>query len=142
MSSDINTVALTGRLTRDAEIRYGGSGTAFCNFSLANGYSRKQGEEWKDETNFFDCVLIGKRAEALHKYLVKGKQIAVKGRIQQDRWEKDGQKRSAVKVMIDDLQLLGSKGDGQQQSSGTAAYGTQPGDMGYEGKEFSDDAPF
>ena len=72
MATDINSVVVIGRLTRDAELRYSNSGTAICKFALANNYSRKQGDSWIEETNFFDAVLMGRRAEALHKYLVKG----------------------------------------------------------------------
>jgi len=140
MADDINTVALTGRLTRDAELRYGKSGAAFCNFSLANGYSRKQGDEWKEETSFFDCVLIGRRAEALHKYLVKGKQIGIQGRIQQDRWESDGQKRSKVKVMIDNVVLMGGGADRSSSDPVQAAKNAFDGEE--VGQDFEDGVPF
>jgi single-strand DNA-binding protein len=137
MASDINSVVLIGRLTRDAELKYTSSGTAICNLSIANNYSRKKGEEWVEEVSYFDATIIGRRAEALHKYLVKGKQIGIAGELQQDRWEKDGQKRSRVKVLVSDIQLLGGG-----QGSGRAADGTQPGDVGYSGSDFEDDVPF
>lgn len=144
MASDLNSVALIGRLTRDAELKYGNSGTAICNLSIANNYSRKQGEQWVEEVNYFDAVIIGKRAEALHKYLVKGKQLGIAGELQQDRWEKDGQKRSRVKVLVKDVQLLGGKSEG---GNAQAPHGSQPGDFGYSGGEssgadFEDDVPF
>jgi len=133
MASDINSVALIGRLTRDAELKYANTGTAICNISIANNYSRKQGDEWVEEVNFFDAMLIGKRSEALQKYLVKGKQICIAGELQQDRWEKDGQKRSRVKILVNDLQLLGGN-----QSQTEAAPSTRAESDGFE----DDEIPF
>jgi single-strand DNA-binding protein len=153
MATDINSVVLIGRLTRDAELRYSNSGTAICKFSIANNYSRKQGDTWAEETNFFDAVLMGRRAEALHKYLVKGKQIGIQGELRQDRWEQDGQKRSRVEVFVNEVNLLGGgsggsgggydRGDQSGGSSVSGGYGSQPAqpDQG-AGGDFEDDVPF
>jgi len=116
--SDMNTVTLVGRLTREAELKYSNSGFPIAQLSLAQNQRRKRGEQWEDEAHFFDCKLLGKRAESLQKYLQKGKQIAVTGQLQQERWEKDGQKRSKVVVLISDIQLLGGKDSGQQKPGG------------------------
>lgn len=151
MATDINSVVLIGRLTRDAELRYSNSGTAICKFSIANSYSRKQGDSWQEETNFFDAVLMGRRAEALHKYLVKGKQIGIQGELRQDRWEQDGQRRSRVEIFVNDLNLLGGGGSGGGGSdynrSGPATGGQSAGyDAGgyteSTGSDFEDDVPF
>lgn len=148
MASDLNAVTIVGRLTRDAELKTTNSGVAICNFSIANGRSRKKGDEWVEETSFFDATMIGRRAEALHKYLVKGKQIAICGALQQDRWEKDGQKRSKVQIFVDDIQLLGGKSDGSVAAPRNAdavsekPYGTQPGDIGFGGSDVDSDVPF
>ena len=107
--SDINTTTQVGRLTRDAETKYTGGGMCIAEFSLANNYRKKSGDEWIDEVNYFDVVLFGKRAEALAQYLTKGTQLAVSGSLRQDRWEKDGQKRSKVVIVANDIQLLGGK---------------------------------
>ena len=107
--SDINTTTQVGRLTRDAETQYTGGGMCIAEFSLANNYRKKSGDEWVDEVNYFDVVLFGKRAEALSQYLTKGTQLAVSGSLRQDRWEKDGQKRSKVVIVANDIQLLGGK---------------------------------
>lgn len=103
--SDINSVALVGRLTRDAEIRYTSAGTAVSKLSIANntGYGDKK------QVNFFNLVLWGKTAESLNQYLKKGKQIAVRGELRQNKWEQDGQTRSTVEINVSDIQLLGSK---------------------------------
>ena len=87
---DINVVVLVGRLTRDAELKYTKSGTAIVRFSLAVNRSRKQDDQWIDETSFFDIDFWGKGAEAVNRYLTKGQQVAVEGELRQDRWEQDG----------------------------------------------------
>ena len=65
MASDINHVVLVGRLTRDAELRYANSGTAICRFSIANNYSRKQGDQWTEEANFFECTSRGRKWKSM-----------------------------------------------------------------------------
>lgn len=149
MATDINSVVLIGRLTRDAELRYSNSGTAICKFSIANNYSRKTGDTWGEETNFFDAVLMGRRAEALHKYLVKGKQIGIKGELRQDRWEQDGQRRSRVEIWVNDVNLLGGGqgGGGGDTNRGAPSpsqgYGQSGGGNDYgSGSDFEDDVPF
>lgn len=112
---DINHVVLIGRLTRDAELKYTSGGTAVCKFGLAVNRRRKQGDQWVDEASFFDIVLWGKAGEALIQYLIKGKQVAVDGELRQERWEHEGQNRSKVEVVANNVQLLGG-GQGNQQN--------------------------
>lgn len=112
MASDINSVVIVGRIVRDAELRYAGNGTAICNFAIASNRSVKKGEQWTDEASFFDLTLFSKQAEGLNKYLVKGTQVAVKGSLKQDRWEKDGTKQSKMVIHIDDIQLIGGRREG------------------------------
>lgn len=146
MATDINSVVLIGRLTRDAELRYANSGVAICVFSIANSYSRKQGDSWTEETNFFDAVLMGRRAEALHKYLVKGKQVGIQGELRQNRWEQDGQRRSKVEIFVQDLNLLGGGGTGGggggSYNSAPASGQSQSGGYTDSGSDFEDDVPF
>jgi single-strand DNA-binding protein len=111
--ADINHVALVGRLTRDAELKYTGSGQAVSKFSIAINRRKKSGTDWVDEVHFFDIVLWGRQGEILNQYLVKGKQIGVEGELRQERWEKDGITRSRVEVVASNVQLLG----GNQQDS-------------------------
>ncbi len=111
--ADINHVVLVGRLTRDAELRYTASGIPVCNFAIAVNRRRKNGDEWVEEGNFFDIVLWGRQGEALNQYLVKGKQVAIDGELRQNRWEQDGQSRSRVEVVANNLQLLGTGGASQ-----------------------------
>jgi single-strand DNA-binding protein len=121
--ADINHVVLVGRLTRDAELKYTAGGQAVCKFSIAINRRRKSGDQWVDEANFFDIVLWGRQGESLNQYLVKGKQIGVDGELRQDRWEQDGQNRSKVEIVANNIQLLsggpgGSGGAGNNYSQG------------------------
>jgi single-strand DNA-binding protein len=134
MASDINTVTVVGRLTRDVELKRTQGGTAIADMSIASNYRTKRGDNWEDAVSFFDCVLMGKRAEGLAQYLTKGTRLGVTGELRQDRWEKDGEKRSKVKVNVRDVQLLGSKeSSGQQQESQMPSSDTAT---------FEDDVPF
>jgi single-strand DNA-binding protein len=117
--ADLNHVVLIGRLTRDAELKYTASGQAVCKFSIAVNRRRKNGDQWEDEANFFDIVLWGRQGESLNQYLVKGKMIGIEGELRQDRWQQDGQNRSKVEIVANNIQLLG--GSGSANSGG--AYG-------------------
>ncbi len=113
--NDMNVVAINGRLVREAELKYASSGTAILKFSIAVNRSVKKGDKWEDEASFFDCTLFSKTAENLSKYLEKGKQVSIIGELVQNRWEKDGKQNSKVEIIVNRLQLLGSK-DEQKQS--------------------------
>lgn len=125
----INNVILTGNLTRDPELRSTASGTAVLQFSIAVNDRVKEGNEWKDRPNFFDCTMFGTRAESLSRLLSKGSKIAVQGKLHWSQWEKDGQKRSKVEIWPDTVELLSPKKDGYQKEMGTvtaeAAFGVQ-----------------
>lgn len=107
-----NRVILVGNLTRDPELRYIPSGTAVSDIGLAVNDRIKRGDQWVDEVTFVDITLWGRTAEIANEYLSKGSPVLIEGRLKLDRWEKDGQKHSKLKVVGDKLQMLGSKGDG------------------------------
>jgi single-strand DNA-binding protein len=107
-----NRVILVGNLTRDPELRYIPSGTAVSDIGLAVNDRIKRGEQWVDETTFVDITLWGRTAEIANEYLSKGSPVLIEGRLKLDRWEKDGQKFSKLKVIGDKLQMLGSRGEG------------------------------
>lgn len=107
--ADINHVVLVGRLTRDAQLKYTNSGVAISTFAIAINRRIKQGERWMDEAHFFDITLFGKQAEAINQYLRKGNQVAIEGELRQDRWEQDGQKRSKIVIVANNIQLLGNR---------------------------------
>ncbi len=110
--ANLNHVTLIGRLTRDAELKYTNSGMAVARLSLAVNRRKRSGDQWTEEANFFDITVFGKTAENLTQYMMKGKEIAVEGELRQSRWEQDGQPRSKVEVVANNIQLLGGSGGG------------------------------
>ncbi|MBL8966763.1 MAG: single-stranded DNA-binding protein [Spirochaetaceae bacterium] len=123
---DLSVAVLVGRLTRDAELKYTNSGQAVCHFSVATGSRVKKGDQWVDESSFWDVDLWGKRAESVNQYLTKGKLVAVQGDMRQDKWEQDGQSRMKVKITANDVQLLGGQGGpGGGQGGGQGGYERQ-----------------
>jgi single-strand DNA-binding protein len=111
-------VILIGRLTKDPELRYTPKGTPVASFSLAINYRYKQNDERKDETTFIDIVVFGKPAEFCGQYLNKGSAVIVDGRLQQRRWESDGQQKSKIEVVAQSVNFLpGSKKDAAGESS-------------------------
>jgi len=141
--ADINHVVLVGRLTRDAELKYTASGQAVCKFSVAVNRRRKNGDQWEDEANFFDVVLWGRQGESLNQYLLKGKPVGVEGELRQDRWQQEGQNRSKVEIVANNIQLLG--GGGGQASSGSGGGSSQSSrgeSAPAQDDGFTDDIPF
>lgn len=125
-SRDLNSVSIIGRLTRDSEYRVSNSGTPVSNFSIAVNRRRKSGEDWVDEVNFFDVVFMGKAAERINQYLVKGRQIAIMGELHQRTWQNaDGEKRSSVEIWAQEIQLLAQSAASQGAVQG-GAYNTTP----------------
>lgn len=106
----INRVNLTGNLTRDPELRATTSGTSVLSFGIAVNDRRKnqQTGEWEDYANFIDCTMFGARAEAVSKYLSKGSKIALEGKLRWSQWERDGQKRSKIEVIVDEIEFMSS----------------------------------
>lgn len=141
--TDINHVILIGRLTRDAELKYTSGGAAICKFAIAVNKKRKNGDEWVEEANFFNIVLWGRLGETLNQYLVKGKQVAVEGELDQNRWtDTEGNNHSTVNINASNVQLLGGGQSGESQRSWP---GTTPGDSklahGAEQAEDAETAP-
>ncbi len=116
MANDLNVVAVTGRLTRDSELRYSNGGMAIAKFCIAvNRRAKGADGQWADEASFFDCSMFGKAAEGVNQYLNKGTHVAINGELRQNRWEQEGQTRSKVELIVNSLTLLGSSQDGQNQ---------------------------
>lgn len=106
-----NRVVLVGNLTRDPELRYISSGTAVTEIGLAvNDRRKNQAGEWVDETQFIDITLWARTAEVASEYLSKGSSVLIEGRLKLDRWEKDGQKFSKLRVVGEKMQMLGGRG--------------------------------
>ena len=110
--TDINTLTIIGRLTHDIsdnKFNYTAGGTARLSLNIAVNRRQKNGGEWSDKVSFFDVTIWGKIAESIKKYLIKGKQIAVQGYLEQQRWEKNGQRYSRVCIIAEQIQLLSYK---------------------------------
>ena len=118
----INSVNITGNLTRDIELRQTQSGYSIGAISVAVNDRRKnpQTEEWEDKPNFVECTLFGKRAEGLAPYLKKGQKVGINGKLDWQQWEaQDGSKRSMLKVIVNDLELLGGARQQSQEQGVT-----------------------
>ena len=121
MARSINQVVLMGNLTRDPDLRQTPNGQNVCSFSLALNRSYKdQAGEWKEVTDFVDIVAWGPLGERVAQYLSKGRRCFVQGRLQSRSWEQDGQKRSKLEVLANDVTFLdsrGSSGESEETSS-------------------------
>lgn len=105
----INHVTLGGNITKDIEMRYTTGGAAVASFSIANNRRYTQNGEKKQEVSFINCSAFGKTAELMQKYLGKGSQVLVEGRLKQDSWEQDGQKRTAIKLIVEKVHFVGKR---------------------------------
>lgn len=102
--SNLNTCAVSGNLTRDPELRHTANGTAVASLRIAVNRRRKDGDDWKDETSFFDVTVWSGFGELCCKKLSKGSAVSVQGRLEQREWETDdGSKRSAVQIVADQI---------------------------------------
>lgn len=123
MARSFNQVILMGNLTRDPELRSTPNGQSVCSFSLALNRSYKGSDgNWQEATDYVDIVAWGPLGERVAQYLTKGRPALVNGRIQSRSWEQDGQKRSKVEVVAQDVTFLGGPGGGQGGNSGGASY--------------------
>ena len=104
----INRVAISGNLTRDPELRQAAGGMAILGFGVAVNDRRKnqQTGEWEDYPNFIDCTMFGARAQSVSRFLSKGSKVAIEGKLRWSQWERDGQKRSKIEVIIDEIEFM------------------------------------
>lgn len=117
----INRVNITGNLTRDPELRATAGGTQILSFGVAVNDRRKnpQTGEWEDVPNFVDCIVFGSRAEAVSRFITKGSKVAIEGKLRFSAWEtKEGQRRSKLEVIVDEIDFLSRQG---QQVTSPAA---------------------
>ena len=112
--ANYNRVVLAGNLTRDPTLSYLPSQTPACEFGLAvnRKWKSKEGQS-QDEVLFIDCRAYGKQAEVLNQYLAKGRSVLIEGRLKLDTWKKDGQRHSVHRVVVENFQFLGDKGESQ-----------------------------
>jgi single-strand DNA-binding protein len=119
----INRVNISGNLTRDPELRSTTGGTAVLTFGVAVNDRRRNAQtgEWEDVPNFVDCVIFGTRADALQRYLSKGTKVAIEGKLRYSSWERDGQRRSKLEVVVDEIEFLSSRNQQPRQDDGPYA---------------------
>jgi single-strand DNA-binding protein len=120
--SSFNKVILLGNLTRDPQVRYTPGGTAVAELGLAvnrTWFDQKTNSR-REETTFVDVTLWGRQAEVAGEYLAKGRQVLIEGRLQLDTWEdkESGQKRSKLKVVSENMKMVGGRGEGGSGSGG------------------------
>lgn len=122
----LNVVCIIGNLTRDADLRATAGGTPVLSLGIAFD-ERVKGPDgsWTDRPNFVDAVLFGSRAEKLEQYLSRGTKVAVSGRLHYSSWERDGQKRSKLEVIVDELEFMsrGQQAPRQQAASDAQQFG-------------------
>ena len=128
----INRVVITGNLTRDPDMRATQGGTQVMSFGVAVNDRRRnpQTQEWEDYPNFVDCTMFGTRAEAVRRYLSKGSKVAIEGKLRYSSWERDGQRRSKLEVIVDEIEFLSR---GQQQPGNQGGYAAPQGGYGNQG---------
>lgn len=124
----INRVVISGNLTRDPELRATASGTQVLSFGVAVNDRRRnpQTGEWEDYPNFVDCTMFGTRAEAVSRYLSKGSKVAIEGKLRYSSWERDGQRRSKLEVIVDEIEFM-SRGQQGEAGGYAPSYGQQGG---------------
>ena len=149
----LNKVMLIGRLGRDPEIRYSQQGTAVVNFSVATSeqWTDKNTGDRQERTEWHRVVVFGKQAEVCEKYLSKGSQIYIEGRLQTRNYEKDGQTHYITEIVVANFQFLGGRQDNQgggnyqnqgQGQENTYQNQTSPGTAGGPPPIPDDDIPF
>jgi single-strand DNA-binding protein len=133
----INRVCITGNLTRDPELRATAGGMAVLKMGVAVNDRRKNPSsgEYEDVPNFFDVTVFGARGESLSRFLQKGSKVAIEGKLRWSSWETpDGDKRSKVEIIADDIEFMSSR-DGGGQSAQQSSSAPKP-------ETYEDDIPF
>lgn len=142
--ASFNKVMLIGNLTRDPELRVTPKGTSICQFGLAvNRQFKDESGATRDETTFVDIEAWGKQGELVSKYLGKGSLCFVEGRLRFDQWDdkQSGQKRSKLKVVVENVQFLGTPKGGAGGSSGGNAASSEDFDQSSEAPRYSAPPP-
>src|SRR5918999_5023267 len=138
-ATNINSVIITGNLTKDPELRSLNSGTSVCKLRVAVNSRRKDANgEWVDKPNYFDVTVWGAQGENCATYLSKGRPVAIQGRLEWREWEaSDGSgKRQAVEIIADSVQFLGSRDGNPESGNGMQARSDVPADTSdFEGEK-------
>lgn len=112
----INSVIVSGNLTRDPELRSTASGMPVLGFGIAVNDRRRnqQTGEWEDYPNFIDCTMFGARAESVSRFLSKGSKVAIEGKLRWSQWERDGEKRSKIEIIVNEIEFMSRRKDGEE----------------------------
>jgi single-strand DNA-binding protein len=124
--ASLNKVIAIGNLGRDPETKFMPNGDAVCNFSIACTETWKKDGEKQERTEWVRCVVYRKLAEICGKYLKKGSQVYIEGKMQTREWEKDGVKRYTTEVIVNEMKMLGSKSGSSGEPAQTAAVAAKP----------------
>lgn len=143
----INTICVSGNLVRDAELRSTAGGAAVLAFRMAVNTRRRNARgEWEDAPNYVDCAVFGKRAQALASRLPKGVKVCVSGGIRWREWDKDGERRSAISVAVEEIEIMSgaaAKGPDAATAGGFAALGVAPSAVAEDAPTvYDEDIPF
>ena len=138
----LNHCVISGNLGKDAELRRTQSGMAIASFSVAvsDGKKNQQTGEWETITHWIDCVMFGTRAEKLASSLSKGTKVAVNGKLRQSKWQdKDGNNRSKLEVVVDNIDFMSRKDNSEYRNPSTSSSGPV---IDVEPDYYSSDCPF
>ncbi len=121
MSMSINKVLISGNIGGDPSLRQTASGMQVLSFSVAVK-DRVKGEDgqWTDRPNWIDCTMFGARAQSVSRFLSKGSKVAIEGKLRWSQWERDGQKRSKIEVIVDEIEFMTSRSDGAPRAAASA----------------------
>lgn len=147
MANGVNKMIIVGNLGRDPEVRYAQSGMAVCTLSVAVNERRKDGEEWREHTEWFRVKTFGKTAENCAQYLASGRQVYIEGKGRHDKYtDKEGIERRTFDVIADKILFLSGGGGEQRQGSSPAQSPKQPAQAAGQGDGgdgfYDDDLPF
>lgn len=141
----INKVIISGRLTREPELRSTAGGLQVLCFGVAVNDRRKnqQSGEWEDYVNFIDCTMFGARAERVSRFLDKGSKVSIEGKLRWSQWEtEEGQKRSKIEVIVDELEFMSSRGGYGASRGGSGEANHQAPGADASSSIYDEDLPF
>ena len=143
--ANFNKVLLLGNVTRDPEVRYTPKGSAVCDLGVAvnRAYTTDSGEK-REEVTFVDVTLWGRTAEVASEYLKKGRPVFIEGRLQMDTWDdkQTGQKRTRLRVVAENMQLLGGRPAGGADVTGETRQTSAPPKKSAAAEPDEDEIPF
>ena len=112
----INKAIISGNITHCPEVKSTAGGSCVMKFSVAvnDRYKNAQTGQWEDRPNFIDCTMFGARAESVPRFLDKGTKVCVEGKLRWSQWEKNGEKRSKIEVIVDEIEFMSNRKEGAQ----------------------------